>query len=203
MSLFGPKRRLAQPPTPAKVSWRMFPSAPPSIRAVGYRRLDPGGIRLSVGRHGVIFCTVEGDAETYRGVFASRLFPVRYASNFIALFHIDTDEKPKEIGVVEDLALLRPGDRDHVNQSLAKNYNEQVIVRIYAVNECYDFLFFDVETARRGYLRFVLPWRHDRAEDYGENGKIILDAYDNRYIIPDVSELPQADRRAFTHYIYW
>ena len=48
-----------------------------------------------------------------------------------------------------------------------------------------------------------MPWRYDRAEDYGTNGKVLLDAYDNRYIIPDLAQLPPADRRAFTSFIYW
>ena len=205
MGLFRKKRPSEVPETP-KVSWRMFPSAPPAIRAVGYRRLDPEKVRLSVGRHGVVSCTVEGDEKTYHGVFASRLFPVRYGSNFIVLFHTDRDDNAyrlKEIGVLEDLAPLRPEDLALVNQSLAKNYNEHIITRVYAVKEEYDFLFFDVETKRFGYRRFVMPWRIDRAIDYGESGKLLLDAYDNRYIIPDISALSTADRRAFTHYVYW
>ena len=192
--------RSAEPP---KLSWRKFPDAPPSIRAVGYRRLDPERTHLDVGRHGVVSCTVEGDPEPYRGVFASRLFPVRYEASFIVLFYTDREDKLKEIGVVDDLSLLRAEDREIVLRSLMKSYNEHVILRIHSVAEHYDFLFFDVETRHYGRRRFVLPWRNDRAEDYGENGKIILDAYDNRYIIPDVAALPPADRRALTHYIYW
>ena len=45
--------------------------------------------------------------------------------------------------------------------------------------------------------------RQDRAEDYGTNGKVLLDALGNRYLVPDVSALPSADNRLFTSYIYW
>ena len=45
--------------------------------------------------------------------------------------------------------------------------------------------------------------RGDRAEEYGDKGKVLMDALDNRYIIPDVDELPAADRRRFTSFIYW
>ena len=75
----------------AKLSWRQFPPAPPSIRAVGYRRLDPKKTRLSVGALGALRCAVEGDPEVYHGVFAARLFPVRYSSAFIVLRHINPE----------------------------------------------------------------------------------------------------------------
>ena len=66
----------------------------------------------------------------------------------------------------------------------------------------FGLLFFDVET-QRGQEQFIMPWRHDRAEDYGANGKVLLDALDNRYIIPDVGALPPTDRRRLVKYIYW
>ena len=53
------------------------------------------------------------------------------------------------------------------------------------------------------FLRYDLPWRTPYAEDYGEDGKLLHDALENRYIIPNVEELPAADRRRFTSYIYW
>ena len=36
-----------------------------------------------------------------------------------------------------------------------------------------------------------------------EKGKVLLDASDNRFIIPDVQALPAADRRRFSSYVYW
>jgi hypothetical protein len=32
---------------------------------------------------------------------------------------------------------------------------------------------------------------------------VLLDAFDNRYIIPDVRQLPAADRLRFSAFIYW
>ncbi len=48
-----------------------------------------------------------------------------------------------------------------------------------------------------------MRWRYDRTQDFGESGKVLLDVYENRYIIPDVNSLPKADREALTRFIYW
>jgi len=57
--------------------------------------------------------------------------------------------------------------------------------------------------ATGGRDQFIMPWRHDRAEDYSNTGKLLLDVFDNRYVIRDLSELPPADRRRLTSYVYW
>ena len=49
----------------------------------------------------------------------------------------------------------------------------------------------------------MMRWSYNSAEEFGEKGKVLIDAHENRYIIPDVSQLPAADRRVFTSYIYW
>ncbi len=41
------------------------------------------------------------------------------------------------------------------------------------------------------------------AQDYGSHGKLLLDTDENRYPIPDVSALPDRDRRLFERFIYW
>ena len=48
-----------------------------------------------------------------------------------------------------------------------------------------------------------LRWQGDKAYDYGQSGKMLIDTEDNRYLIPDVSQLPERDRKLFERYIYW
>ena len=86
--------------------------------------------------------------------------------------------------------------------SLERHYYEQIISGVHEVRNEFGLLFFDVQT-QRGREQFIMRWRHDRAEDYSSNGKLLLDVSDNRYIVPDVAELPPADRRRLTKYIYW
>jgi hypothetical protein len=43
----------------------------------------------------------------------------------------------------------------------------------------------------------------DRAQHYGENGMLLMDVFDNRYMIPDMDQLSRGDRKQLTRYIYW
>lgn len=174
---------------------------PARIYAAGIRVLTPDTCRIFEGTFSLLHCMVKGDI-LYRAVFAGRLFPIRHPDRYITLHHTDTDEKDKEIGIIEDLAAFSPDQQALVVKSLAAHYYEQVIQRVYEIRNEYGLLFLDVET-QRGREDFVMPWRYDRAEDYGETGKVLLDAFDNRYIIRDVSALPAKDRSRFQKYIYW
>jgi len=171
------------------------------LDAGAIRWLTPETTSVFEGTFNLIHCTVKGDT-LYRGVFAVRMFPVRYPDRFISLRYTDPDEKDREIGVIEDLKTFPKEQQALLAMSLARHYSEQVIGRIHGVRCRYGLLFFEVET-QRGREKFVMPWRGDRTEDYGENGKVLLDAFDNRYIIPNVGALPQTDQRRLTVYIYW
>jgi len=172
--------------------------APPET---GVRRLTPENCKIFEGTFSLLHCAVKGDT-LYRGVFAVRMFPITHPDRYISLRYTDLDDKTKEVGIIEDLERFPPDQQTLVRASLAKQYHEQIISRIYGIKCEYGLLFFDVET-QRGREEFMMPWRYDRAEDYGDRGKVLLDALDNRYIIPDVMALPAADRNRFTSYIYW
>jgi hypothetical protein len=48
-----------------------------------------------------------------------------------------------------------------------------------------------------------MRWQTDRAQDYGEHGKVLIDAFENRYLIPNVSKLSKAEVNIFTRFVYW
>lgn len=179
---------MSEQPIPSKPLWS------------GITILTPEDTRIYVGDFGQLHCQV-GD-EVYRGVFAVRLFPIRHPGHFISLNYTTADDKVKEIGVIETLSDFPADAVSLVNETLNKYYYEQQISRIYRITMKHDLLFFDVET-HRGREEFIQPWRHDRAEEYDEHGKVLLDALDNRYIIPNVLELPERDRKELTRFIYW
>jgi hypothetical protein len=54
-----------------------------------------------------------------------------------------------------------------------------------------------------GPVRFTMRSQPDKAQDFGGRGKLLLDTDENRYLVPDVEELPERDRRLFRRYIYW
>ncbi|MDX1935086.1 MAG: DUF1854 domain-containing protein [Capsulimonadales bacterium] len=180
-------------------------SAPTTHFASGVMRLTPQNTRIyegtHSGQHTTLHCVIE-EKTLYRGVFAVRLFPIRHPDHFIALNYTDEEDKVREIGVIERPETFPDDARDLVRRTLARHYYEQRILRIYRVKLEHDMLFFDAGT-QRGRESFIVPWRHDRAEEYDEHGKVLLDARDNRYIIPNVLELPERDRLELTRFIYW
>ncbi|HUT25303.1 MAG TPA: DUF1854 domain-containing protein, partial [Sumerlaeia bacterium] len=122
---------------------------------------------------------------------------------FVSLRYTDGEDQIQEIGVIENLGDFPERQQNLVRQTLAKQYHQQIIQRIKHVKCEYGWLLtFTVQT-NRGEERFLMRWRQDRAEAHGPKGKVLLDLYDNRYIIPDVGALPTKDRRRFLSYIYW
>jgi len=172
----------------------------PTLRGTGARRLNPDAIRLWIGDHGSLHCTV--DDQQYAGVFAVRLSPIRHPDHFVSLCHTDDEDRVREIGVIDDPAELEPAAKQLVDKSLGRHYHEQTVERIHRVRLEHGLLFIDATTGR-GREEFVLPWRHDRAEEYDEHGKVLLDALDNRFVIPDLRTLPEKDRVELTRFIYW
>jgi hypothetical protein len=170
-------------------------------RLRGLRWLTPEDTHVFEGTYSLLHCQL-GDGTLCRAVYAVMMFPVSHPDRFISLRYTDSEDRVQEIGVIEDLNAFPEDAQRLVRTSLQKQCYEKEILEIHEIREQYGFLFFYVRT-NEGWKKFVTPWRSDRAEDYSENGKVLLDAYDNRYIIPDVTALPPADRRRLTSYIYW
>jgi ATP-binding cassette, subfamily B, bacterial len=165
------------------------------------RRLDPDDVSFTIGDHSRLDCAVDGE-QTYRGVSAVLLFPISQPNRWVSLRYVDNADKEREIGVIEDLADYPLPEQDLVRSSLGRHYHEHRVEEILAVKQVYGQLFFTIRTTR-GRVEFVTPWRQDRAEDWGETGKVILDALNNRYLIPNVNSLKPAEQRLLRTYIYW
>lgn len=178
-----------------------MPVADERLQATGVRRLTPEIARIFEGAFSLLHCAVKDD-RVYRGVFAVLMFPIQFPSQYISLRYTDEKDKIREIGIIEDLNQFPEETRQQVQATLKKQYHEQVITRIHEVKLQYGLLFFDVETTH-GRREFLMPWRYDRAEDFGANGKVLLDVSDNRFILPDVEALSAHEQRRFTSYIYW
>jgi hypothetical protein len=171
------------------------------MSATAITRLLPGSFTLRKDPASVLVCTL-ADGTTHAGVSAVLLFPISHPRKLVSLRYIDSTDKEQEIGIVEDLASLSEQEQSLVEESLVRQYHEQVIQRVLQVKHQFGQLFFKVVT-QRGVEDFVMPWRQDRAEDWGENGKVLLDSLNNRYLIPDIDTLSNAEKRAFKTYVYW
>jgi len=173
---------------------------------VGVRFLDPKTTRIFTGAHDLLHVQVEAadweGERLFRGVFAAMAFPISCPDRYISLRYFELDGRDKEIGMIDDPKLFPQEAQDLVRRSLSRTYYELTITRVYTVEFKYSLLFLNVET-EQGRREFQMRWRYDRTQDFGESGKVLLDVYENRYIIPDVNSLPKADREALTRFIYW
>ena len=171
------------------------------LMEIGVRRLNPDNTRIFLGEHSLLHCAVQHE-DVYRGVFAVRMFPISCPDNYISLRYIDLDDKEQEIGIIEDASLFPADAQEAIHSHLLRQYYERTLVRIFRIEYRHNVLFFDVETTE-GRTGFTMWWAQDQAQEYGSDGKVLLDTFENRYIIPDVSQLPPADQRTFLAYIYW
>jgi len=64
------------------------------------------------------------------------------------------------------------------------------------------FVDFDVMTSE-GRAKFSMRWTQSQAIDFGENGKLITDTEENRYLIRDLGLLSRLDQEKFLQYVYW
>lgn len=173
--------------------------------ALGIRTLTPDNCKIFKGEYNLLHVHIEPDEDgpgLYRAIHAVRTFPVSSPETHISLRYPDEHGNECEVGVIVDMKAFTEDVQALIRESLEQHYFEYRIDRIYNIDWKYNLLFFDVET-NYGRMEFQMRWQTDRAQDYGKNSKILLDVFDNRYIIPDMEGLPAADRKKLTRYIYW
>ncbi len=172
-----------------------------NLRDVGVRYLTPQNCHLYIGTLGSLHCIVE-DKEAYANVYCLMTFPISHPYSYISVCYSDNEGKEQEIGVIEKLDNFSEEVQNLVKQSLGRHYFEQTILRIHDSRWEYGLIFFDVETDS-GRKQFSMRWQHDKALEYGRHGKVLLDTFNNRYVIPSVPDMPAADRNRLLRYIYW
>jgi len=164
------------------------------------RWLTPEETCLQRGERDTLQAAV-GDA-LYDGLFAVRALPATFPDQFISLRYADDDGQEHEVGLLRDLADWPAKDRSLLEQALARRYFVRVILTIEDIESKYGLLTLQVQTDR-GPVRFTMRHSHSQAQEYGENGKLLLDVDDNRYLIPDVDALPRRQHLLFRRYVYW
>ncbi|MBI5394311.1 MAG: DUF1854 domain-containing protein [Verrucomicrobia bacterium] len=181
-----------------------LPASRPCLRSVGVTYLDPAATEVFHGTFGMMHVAIKGpEPKLYRGVFAVRAFPVSHPDRFVSLRYVDPlDNREHEIGVIEDLGAFPPAAQALIHESLAKHYYETEIREVREIRWEFNLLFFDVDTSR-GRRQFMMRWSYDRAQSYGDHGKVLLDVFENRYVIPNVERLAKPDRELFQRWIYW
>ena len=176
-------------------------SAADERAASGIEWLEPGRHRFVVGDHGRIEMeSVDGPAA--RGVFVLRTFPASHPESYLSVRGWEEDGEEVELGMIRTLSDWDEAGRTIVREALRRSALVRRIDRVHAVRLAHGYLDFDVETdvGRRG---FTTRWTQSQAVDFGDDGKLLLDTEENRWVIPRVDALPKADRERFLQYVYW
>ncbi len=164
------------------------------------RFLSPETCKIHIGNLGALHVTIQ-DEGIYGGIYTAYAFPVGNQDGFISLLQVG-EKKDVEIGVIKDLNAFPPEAVTLVREAVRRRYFIHIISRIHEIHMKWNLLILDAETDK-GRVEFYMRWSQDKAVDYGKNGKVLIDVEDNRYLIPDVEELPIKERIEFTRYIYW
>jgi ABC-type glutathione transport system ATPase component len=165
------------------------------------RWLRPRFARIHLGNRGSLHVTIQNE-RIYDGVFALRCMPVRYPNEYLSLRWFNADNREQEIGLIRDLSEWPEESQKLINESLVRRYFVHTIQRIESIERLQNYLNFHVQTDL-GPMEFFMRWSYDTAHDYADRGKVLLDVEENRYVVPDVSKLPYAERKLFERWIYW
>jgi ATP-binding cassette subfamily B protein len=163
--------------------------------------LEPGRYRFVVGAHGRIELWA-GDGRLAAGVFVVPTFPASRPEEFLSVRGWDDEGEERELGLVRRLAEWSAADREIVGQAVARRTLVRQIRRIHEVRLAQGYLDFDVETDT-GRAAFTTRWTQSQAVDFGDDGKLLIDAEDNRWVVPRIADLPKPDREKFHRYVYW
>jgi hypothetical protein len=176
------------------------PNLPKGVSNTQVRFLTPDMCRIHLGNLGALHVTVLNEG-IYGGVYAAYAFPVAHPNGYVSLLYT-AGEKDFEIGVIRNLDEFPAAAVDLIRKALRRRYFVHVIKRIPKIGWKYGLISMEVETDK-GTVNFFMRWSYDRAVDYGQRGKVLIDMDNNRYLIPDVETLDEDERAEFQRYIYW
>ncbi len=134
--------------------------------------------------------------------FAVRTFPATHPQEFISLRGWCADGEERELGMIRALDDWSDEAARPVTDALAKRYLLRMIQRVVRADLRHGYLDLHVVTDS-GPARLTMRWTQSQAVDFGDDGKLLIDAEENRYVVPSVKGLPDADRERFLQFIYW
>ncbi len=189
----------AQPPrSEAELANPASPSLEPKQRLVW---LDPQAYRFELGEYEELqlWC---GDDCLGSGVFVVRTFPASFPEMYLSVRGWNSSGDEVEYGMLRDLDQLSPESAKAVLNCLERRYLLREIRRINDINLRAGYLDFDVETDA-GKEKFAVRWTQSQAIDFGEDGKLLIDTEENRYLVRNLHKLPKPQAEKFMQYVYW
>jgi hypothetical protein len=163
--------------------------------------LQPTEYRFRRGGHGQLELW-QAEERLGSGAFILRTFPASHPNEYLSVRGWNVEGDEIELGMIRDLAQWCADDQIEISEALGRRYLMREVTAIHSLSLKFGFLDFDVQTAT-GRSTFSMRWTQSQAIDYGENGKLITDTEENRYLIQEVSNLSEADQEKFLQYVYW
>ena len=137
-----------------------------------------------------------------RSLFIVRTFPSKYPEGYLSVRSWGENGEEYECGMIRSLDGWPGESVVLVRELLQRRYLMRRIVRVRKNQLESGYLNLEVET-EQGPEKFTMRWTQGQALDYSENGKLLIDTRENRYVVEDIDRLPSEDRERFLQYIYW
>ena len=163
--------------------------------------LDPLEYSFRRGGHGQLELWRE-EEKLGSGVFILRAFPASHPSEYLSVRGWNSEGDEIELGMIRDVAQWDEQNRTEIVEALNRRYLMREIQSIHSASLKFGFVDFEVQT-NAGRSKFSMRWTQSQAIDFGENGKLLIDTEENRYLVRDIAALPPADQEKFLQYVYW
>jgi hypothetical protein len=136
------------------------------------------------------------------GLFVVRTFPASEPDKYLSIRGWNEAGDEIEVRMLRELNAWSGESQDALRQALQRRYLLREIQQIYQLELRAGYLDFDVQT-HLGRERFAMRWTQSQAIDFGEEGKLLIDTEDNRYLVRSLAQLPKAQAEKFMQYVYW
>jgi ATP-binding cassette subfamily B protein len=163
--------------------------------------LEPMSTEFRFGSNHQIELLIDG-IRAGGGVFIVQTFPASHPREYFSVRGIDQEGEEIEFGMIRSIDDWSEESRKVVFESLNRRYLMREITRFHKIELKYGFLDFDVET-ESGRFQFSMRWTSSQAVDFGENGKLLIDTEENRYLVRDLSKFSSSQQELFMQYVYW
>ncbi len=154
---------------------------PPAEGAASIRWLQPLESRFEATADGRLELWI-GSERLASNVFVTCCFPASTPRQFLSVRTWSEQGEESELGMVHDLNDWPSQDRDLLDAAIARRYLLKMIKRVYKARLQLGYLDLEVET-NLGSERFTMRWTQSQAIDFGENGKLLIDSKENRYVV--------------------
>jgi ATP-binding cassette, subfamily B, bacterial len=164
------------------------------------RWLDPEEAIFQLDEHGAMRLSL--GHEVQNGLFALRALPATFPDQFISIRSTDAAGQDHEVGMVRDMKEWPAPIRYLLERALGRRYFIRHITAVKRIELAQGLLTFRVDTDH-GSAEFTMRNSHSHAQDYGDDGKLLIDVDDNRYLVADIDALPRRQQVLFRRFIYW